>query len=188
MNHQTNGPMNRRERADLVQLCRQREKLAKVAADARASEMKANFDQKLAAVFAYDSDAVWQKAQQIAKAAHEEANKIIAARSKELGIPAEFAPSLDLYWSPRGQNGSRERRKELRVAADSRIEALLKDAKLQIEAASVDIRTRLIADSLESADARSFLESMPTAAALMPHGFTVSEIQGMLKIRHYIEA
>jgi hypothetical protein len=190
MTLQTNGKMSRHERDDLVQLCRQREKLAKVAADARASEMRADFERQLAAKFSFDNDEVWRQSVEITRTQLDDANRVIAERSKELGIPAEFAPSLHMSWSPRGENGCKENRTELRKVADSRIEAMAKDAKLQIEAASVEVRTRLIAGSLESADARSFLESMPTAAELMPKCLTVSEVQGMLTTsrKRYIDA
>jgi len=43
----------------------------------------------------------------------------------------------------------------------------------------VEIQTRLLADSLESADAKAFLETMPTAEQLMP-AITVEEMQTTL--------
>jgi len=43
-------------------------------------------------------------------------------------------------------------------------------------ASSVDVQTRLLAGSLESQEARQFLESMPMVTVLMPL-FTPAEVQ-----------
>jgi hypothetical protein len=160
--------MTRTERNDLAKLCRQRERLAKAAADARAAEMRADFQRKLAAVFSFDDHVVWQKAYAGAKAAVEKAQAEIETTLSGLGIHRSFGPQMNLSWWGRGENASKERRAELTKVAYSRIEAQTKQAKHSIEAASVEIQTRLVADSLESEDARRFLESMPAAADLMP--------------------
>jgi hypothetical protein len=52
-----------------------------------------------------------------------------------------------------------------------------KDAKMAIDARAADVLTELIAGGLESADAKAFLESIPTADQLMPR-LTLSELEG----------
>jgi hypothetical protein len=160
--------MTKHERDDLAKLCRQREKLAKAEADARAAEMLADFHRQLAAIHRYDDHAVWKKAMAAADAAVNEAQKIVETSLKDLGIPRQFGPSLNVYWSGRGENAFANRRAELSKVAISRIDAIVKRAKHQIEATSIDVQTRLLAGSLESDDARKFLESMPAVANLMP--------------------
>jgi hypothetical protein len=97
-----------------------------------------------------------------------------------MGIPREFAPSLDPpYWFGRGQNAVRARRAELTKVAYRRIEEAQKQANLQIERSSLELQTRLFADCLESAEAKAFLEAMPSAEQLVPL-ITVEEIQKAL--------
>jgi hypothetical protein len=163
------GKINdKNEREDLAKLCRQREKLAKAEADIRAAEMRADFEKQLATIHNYNDHAVWQRAYAAAEAAVEQAQKIVEATLKDLGIPGQFAPALSIGWYGRGENAVKERRAELTRVAATRIDAITKQAKHQIEASSVAVQTRLLAGSLESDDARGFLESMPEAAALMP--------------------
>jgi len=140
------------ERESLVKLCRQRERLAKLAADARAAEMRADFEKQLAAIYSYDDHAVWRRAHDAAADAVRQAQKLIEASLKDLGIPRQFAPQLELRWYGRGENAAKARRAELIRVATSRIDAITKQAKHQIEAASVEVQTGLLAGSLESDD------------------------------------
>ena len=54
-----------------------------------------------------------------------------------------------------------------------------KEAKLRIGGSSVEFQTKLFADSLEPADAKAFLEAMPTAEQLLP-AITIEEMQNAL--------
>src|SRR5690349_13908217 len=105
--------MTASERESLVKLCRQREKLAKLAADARAAEMRADFEKQLATIYSYDDHAVWRCAHDAAADAVSEAQRLIEGSLKQLGIPKEFAPQLELRWYGRGENAAKERRAEL---------------------------------------------------------------------------
>jgi hypothetical protein len=160
--------MTARDRDTLVKLCRQRERLAKTATAHRAAELRADFEAKLAAEYSYDSDEIWARARALADEAVEEAGKIVATRCQELGIPAAFAPGLFLLWHRRGENAVKERRTELRKVANTRIDALEREARFVIEKASLQVQTALLADGLETDAARQFLDSMPGAEALMP--------------------
>jgi len=84
-----------------------------------------------------------------------------------------------MSWWGRGENAVRERRAELTRVAYRKIEQLEKEAKLQIERASVEIQTRLVADGLESAAAKAFLEEIPSAAQLVPV-VSVEDVQKQL--------
>jgi hypothetical protein len=137
--------MTKGEREDLAKLCRQREKLAKVEADARAAEMLADFQKQLATIHSYNDHEVWKKAKAAAQAATDEARRIVEASLNELGIPRQFAPLLSLEWYGRGENAAAERRAELTKVAVSRIDAITKRVKHQIEAGSVEVQTRLLA-------------------------------------------
>jgi len=160
--------MTGRERTELAQLCRRRETLAKNAVLVHAATLKANFEQQIAAKYSFDRDAVWKQAYELAEAATEKANKAIAAECRGLEIPAEFAPSIKTYWFERGDNAVDKRRSELRKGAYTRIDSVAKDAKLKIEHFSLDTQTKLLASGLESAEAKAFLESIPTPGQLMP--------------------
>jgi hypothetical protein len=158
-----------------------RARVAKADATAVAARRRAEFAAQLAATYHWDTDDTWREAHRLAEAAVDRAREEIQARSRELGIPKRFAPDLGLQWWGRGENASRERRAELTKVAHTKIEQLEKEAKHAIERASVEIQTRLVADGLESAEARAFLDSMPTAEQLMP-ALTVEEVQKQLPV------
>jgi hypothetical protein len=168
--------MTKTERDDLSKLCRQREKLAKVAVDVLASKHKADFQKQLAARYSYYDDAVWKQANELAQAAAAHSNVEIATQSEALGIPRKFAPSLTLHWNARGENECNQRRTELTRVAYTEIDHATKAAKFRIEQSSVDIQTQLITGSLASAEARAFLEAMPSPEQLMPT-FTVQAVE-----------
>lgn len=172
--------MTRTERQDILQICRQRERVAKADAVAVAARHRAEFEAQLARIYSWDEDDVWKAAAKAAKEATRQANEQIAARCEQLGIPSRFRPALDEpSWYCRGENAVAQRRAELTRVANTKIDQLLKEAKHAIEAKSVEIQTRLLADGLTSADARVFLKAMPTPAQLMP-AVTVEDIQKQL--------
>ena len=175
------GSMASAERENLLKLCRQRERLAKAAVGVLAAKRKADFEAQFARQFSFDEDRVWKQAHEIVKVTIDQANKDIAARSAELGIPREFAPFLRHYWFERGQNALRERRVELTKVAHAEIAHLEKEAKFRVEQASLEIQTRLLVGSLESAAAKSFLEEMPGPEQLMPE-FSVRDIESKLSV------
>lgn len=160
--------MTKSERVELGQLIRKRERVMKSLAAERAANMLAEFDAQSAAIYSYDQDEIWKKSTEEAEKVVAEANKTIAARCQELGIPKEFAPSLSFGWYERGQNAVASRRAELRRMAKSRIAAIEKEALTKIERLSLTAQTEVIANGLESAAARRFLEKMPELESLMP--------------------
>ena len=174
---QAGGRMPKGERAELIKIARHRERLAKNAVGLRAAELRAHFEQQIAAIYSFDSDTTWRAAHDLAAAATAEANRAVAERCRALGIPPEFAPSLSIGWYGRGENAVGQRRAELRRTAYARIDAMERDARLKIETKSVELQTRLIAGSLESDEAKAFLEAMPSAEMLMPM-LNVAELPG----------
>jgi hypothetical protein len=173
--------MTRSEREDLLKVARIRTKVAKSDAAVRSAKLKAEFEGQLAAEYRYDDDAIWQRAHTAAKEAAQQAQKIVTRRCEELGIPGRFAPSLDLQWYRRGENAVKSRRQELTRVAHSKIDQLEKEAKLQIDRASAETQTKLLAAGLESAEAQRFLEAMPTAVQLMP-ALSLKEVRKQLEL------
>jgi hypothetical protein len=160
--------MTRVEREQLVSLVKQRAKLAKIVAAQRAAELRAAFEQQLDRRYSFDEDATWNAAYLAAEQATAEAEALIAKRSTELGIPTQFAPQIAMGWLSRGRNSCKAERAEMRRVAHSEIEACEKRARTEIERASVDLQTELVAGVLTSEAAKSFLERMPSVQALMP--------------------
>jgi hypothetical protein len=171
--------MTQRDRESLLKVCRLRAKAAKDKTTALAAERRAEFEKQLATIFAWDSDEVWERLNNAADEFEATINVQIAQRSRELGIPAEFAPRRYSGWMGRHENAGKDRRTELTKVAYRRIESDEKAAKAAIDAASADIQVRLLADGLETAAAKAFLESMPAPEQLMPV-VTVAEIQKQL--------
>jgi hypothetical protein len=160
--------MTKGERTDLGALIRRREKLAKTAAADRAAELLADLERQLAAIYTYDQDETWAAANAVAEQAIEQANLAVAARCAELGIPKEFAPRLAMGWRGRGENASKERPAELRRVGVTRISALEKSARTQIELRSLKLQEEIITGGFTSEAALSFLDKMPAPESLMP--------------------
>jgi hypothetical protein len=172
--------MTKSERSELGQLIRKREKVMKSFASERAAKMLADFDEQSATLYSFDQDEVWKESTTRAQQVVEKANAEIAARCQELGIPKEFAPSLDFGWAERGQNQVAGRRAELRRAAASRIKSIEAETITKIERLSLVAQTEVIANGLESAAARTFLEKMPSLESMMP-SLDVAELKRTLE-------
>ena len=160
--------MTRSERQELGQLIRKRERVMKAQVAERGAAMLAEFENQCGSIYSFDQDETWAKAMQEAEKAVEDANKVVAARCKELGIPKEFAPSVAMGWMERGQNMVAARRTELRRMAKSRIAAIEKEAIAKIERSSLEAQTEVVANGLVSHAAKDFLERMPSLEVLMP--------------------
>ena len=156
------------ERADLAKLARLRERVAKEDAAVRASELRTDLELQLSAIYSFDQEEVWQAAREAVTDAATTANAAVSARCAEMGIPAEFRPSVSVGWSSRGQSQSASRRAELRRLGHVQIDELLKGAKHEISRASLSVQTEILAGGLDTPAARAFLETMPTAEQLMP--------------------
>lgn len=168
--------MTKADREKLAQLVRRREKLAKGDVDRVAAERLADFEQQAASIYRVDDDEVWAEQMRIVDEAIADAQVRVAERCRELGVPDWTAPSIRAGWHTRGENASKVRVAELRRVAKTRIDALAEAAKVEIERASLDVQTQLIAGGLDSDEARAFLDAMPTPQQLMP-ALTVMEIE-----------
>jgi hypothetical protein len=172
--------MTRAERQDLLQICRQRERVAKTEAVAVAARQKADFQAQLARIYSFDENEVWRAATKAAVEVTRQCNEQVVAECAKLGIPRWAQPELITpHWYGRGENAVAQRRAELTKVASSKIDQHLKATIHAIQRGSVEIQTKLVAEGLTSADAKAFLESMPTPAQLMPV-VTVEEIQKQL--------
>lgn len=172
----TTEPMSRPERKDLAEMVRRRERLEKTMVKQRAAELIADIEEKLAAQFAAD-DARWADVTKAASEAIKGYEAELARRCDEIGIPAEFRPSLYLSWSSRGQNGDRERRAELRKVAHSRIAAIADAARTQVEQRSVRLQEQLLSGGLTSEEAVAFFNALPPVGDLMP-ALDVGDVEG----------
>lgn len=174
--------MTKGERDDLVRLIKQRERVAKTAAEQRSAAMLAEFEQKVSALHTFATNDVWKAAVDAAVDAAKAANKTVNEEAARLGIPEEFRPSLSFHWARRGENEYQSRRDELRRLAKAEIAALEHVARVQIETASVQAQTEIIANGLNSEAAVAFLNRMPAIETMMPV-LDVTEIQAKLAQR-----
>lgn len=160
--------MTKGERVELGQLIRKRERVMKSMAVERSAAMLEEFETQCGAIYSFDDDETWKKSFEEADKIAEQAAAVVADRCKELGIPEEFAPTLQVNWYSRGQNAVASRRSELRRIAKAQIAALEKEALTKIERMSLEAQTEVITHGLESDAARGFLERMPDITSLMP--------------------
>jgi hypothetical protein len=173
------GGMTKGERAELGQLIRKQERVMKASASERSAKLMAEFEQQMDETFSFNDDAVWKQAVESAKEIMADANRKISARSAEIGIPPEFAPSLSFWWNEKGQNAVKARREELRRIAKRKIEAMETEARTRIESMSLAAQTEVIAHGMKSDAAREFLERMPSLDSLMPR-VSQSDISALL--------
>jgi hypothetical protein len=173
--------MSSGERVELSKVVRIRSRLAKKEVDVLVSRLLANVEQQLAARFSEDHE----RFATVTAEAHkviEKADAEIAKRSKEMGIPEQFRPSLDLIWNGRGENAFKERRRELRALAEKELNARGQDAKLAIDRSEAALLTEIMAEGLTSEAAKNFLERMPTPEQLMPR-LLVSDLEKRVPLR-----
>jgi len=152
--------LSRTETHDLGMIIKDRAKVLKSYADEQAAACMADFEKKLAKVYAFDEDEVWHKANKMAHEAMEAAQQIITERCKALGIPKDFAPGLSMMWHGRGQNAIASRRSELRRVAKTTVDAMVKAATTQIDKQSLHLRTQVVGMGIMSPEAKLFLESL----------------------------
>jgi hypothetical protein len=170
--------MSKGEREDLQRLVRQREKVLKSAARQRSAELLADFENQMGSEFRFDDDAVWALAANQAAIEVGKAQKIIAKRCRELGIPDRFAPNVEMDWHHRGYDNQIEKRKiELRRIATTRIEAIEQKATADIEMNCLKAQEQIALAGLTSDAARGFIEALPSIESLMP-ALSYSEIAG----------
>jgi hypothetical protein len=174
--------MTKGEREDLIRLVKQREKVAKTAAEQRSAAMLAEFEQQISALHKFNDNEVWKAAVEAAVEAAQKANQQVMAEADKLGIPREFQPKLQFTWARRGENEYNDRRTELRRLAKAEIDALEKVARVQIESQSVQAQTEIIAHGLNSEAAIAFLNSLPAIESMMP-ALDVTQIQAKLADR-----
>lgn len=174
-----NEAMTRADRDTLVKIARQRERLAKGEAKARAAQLMADFEKQLDTRYHYDQNEIWAESVKAAKTVIDEAKAKVAAECERLGIPKEFAPDISLGWRESGRQASKEERAEMRRVATKTIEAMLKTASTAIERRSVETQEQIMVGGLSSEEARQFLESMPTAENLMP-ALAIDSVQTLL--------
>lgn len=152
--------LSRNETHDLSMIIKDRTKVLRAHAEEQAAACMADFESKMATIYTWDQDETWKKATEQAMNVVKESQETIAARCKDLGIPAAFAPTLSASWQGRGENMLAMRRMELRRVAQSSIAAMTKAAITRIEKQSLDLRTQVVAMGLLSAEAKMFLESL----------------------------
>jgi hypothetical protein len=129
--------------------------------------------------YSYDENPVWEEATKAAGAAVARAREAIAQECERLGIPKQFAPSIDCHWYGRGRNAAKNERAEMRRVAQREVDAIEKAARTAIERQSVDTQEKIMVGALTTDAARAFLEAMPTAESLMP-SLTLEHVETLL--------
>ena len=161
------APMTRADRAELARVVRMRAKVARNGIETRKAELLADFENQFAEEYDFD-DARWAAITETATRAVKEADEAVAAVCREVGIPENFRPSLSVSWYSRGTNAIARRHAELRKVAETRLDAMGKQAKLSIDHTELDACTDLAAGALQTDAARDWLDRLPTVERLMP--------------------
>jgi hypothetical protein len=176
-----NDELTKADRESLLKLARLRERVAKSGLIEVGKRLAADLEIQLDARYPFNRDEVWAEAVQAATEAFDQAQKKIKERSRQLGIPDRFAPSLGKFWFEGGEQMFRDRVIALRRIGKAQIDAMIAAAKRKIEESSLAIQTRIMASAL-SDEAKAFLEEMPIPEQLMPP-LKLGELETMLSER-----
>lgn len=160
--------LSRHETHDLGMIIKERAKVLKAHVTHQSAACLADFEQQIAAEYAFDDDEVWKAATEEAMKVVKEAQKKIDERCTQMGIPKTFAPGLGISWHSRGENAAKDRRTELRRVAKTRIDAMAREAEMRVEREALDLRTQVVAMGLLSPAASEFLTTMKTVEQAMP--------------------
>jgi hypothetical protein len=109
----------------------------------------------------------------------------IAELCRQRGIPEEFRPEIYMGFMGRGENGSKERRAELRKVAQAQVAARVKEAQVAIDRQATEHMTQVTRAALTSEQAILLLDAMPAPEQLLP-AFTSLEVCG--RVVHLPEA
>lgn len=167
--------MTKAERLELARVVRMRARLAKTEVTTRQAELMARFEEEVAAEYKINDDR-WREIVATAKRMVHEIDEQVAEICKAAGIRPEFRPGIDIYWHYRGENASEKRRAELRKVATTRLAAEAKRAFHEIDKAEVSLCTDLTERSLTTAEAKDWLERLPSVEVLLPP-MSVAEIE-----------
>jgi len=159
--------MTKADREELKSLNRQRARVAKASVEQRMAAVLADFEQQMSTVHKSDDEA-WRDLTAEAKRMAADLDARLAERCRQLGVPEDFRPRLGYGWMGRGENAFVSRRVELRKAAERRVQAEGRAAKVAIDMAALAIATELTRVALTTDEARRFLHTMPTVVELMP--------------------
>lgn len=168
------------DRDALLIVLRKRDKAMRAVAAQRKAANMAEFEKAISREVRWQEDGTLAQAVDYGIEAAKQADKMIAERCEQLGIPDRFRPRLQWTWATRGENACKERRAELRLMAKAHFDAQEKEALAKVELHSLDVQEKLIAASLTSAEARAFLDKIPTIESLMPP-MTDSEVKALFQ-------
>ena len=90
--------MKRSDEQRLERIINARHRLTRQKAKERAAVLKAEVEDQLNSAYHFDDDEVWAEAKARADAAAQVAQQEVAARCRELGIPAQFQPRISAGW------------------------------------------------------------------------------------------
>ena len=163
----TDGRLTRDDRIELENMVKLRTKVAKGDVDTRMAYLRAEFEQEMATIYKA-KDERWRHVVEAAAEAAERANAEIQKICEDNNIPQDSRPSMsNPLWFGRGENASKERRAELRKVAETRLDAMAKQAKGQIDRDDAMLRLQITAMSVTTQQAMAFLEALPSIEQLM---------------------
>ena len=154
------------ERTELRQIVRQQFKVLRAELEQRQVEMIAGLEDEIAEKFRAD-DEQWAALQHRVHELVMEANRGINDALYESGY-TDRGTTERMWLSVRPMSKPDGSRIELRRHAQSRIAAQVKAAQLDLDRREADTLRSLAVGAIESEEARTFLESIPTVGELVP--------------------
>jgi hypothetical protein len=157
-----------RERSELRSIVRHQMKVLRAEVSQREAEMLAEVGSRLVERYR-DEDSKADGLRSEIRAIQAAANKQLAevvVRHEKLFNSGKWS-RLGEFSAPNAYR-RHEDRDALRRALEAGVKAHAKTARLTLERQEADLLKNLALDALETAAARAFLDSLPTAAELMP--------------------
>ena len=154
------------ERTELRSVTRQQFKVLRAEVRQRETELNAQVEEEIAGRFAAE-DQTWHALQHGVHEAVLEANRRINDALVEHGYETR-GPTERLWLTKPRMAQPQEKRHELRHLAQSRIREQVMKALLQLDRQEADLLRQLSVGALESAEAHTFLDAIPTVGELVP--------------------
>lgn len=165
------------ERAELRSVVKQQFKVLRSELEQREQEMYAEIEDQITDRFS-EQDQQWDAMIHRWREIEREANRQVNDLLYEYGYQ-ERGGSERQWVNAIEPNPPTRKRTDLRVQAQSKVKAQAKGARLRLDREEADLLRTLSVGALESDEARSFLESIPTVGELVPAA-RIAELESSL--------
>lgn len=155
------------ERTELRSIVRQQFKVLRAEVGQRRAEMHAEMEEEVVHRFRED-DATWEACQFDIQQAVLACNRAVNDALYKHGYAAREGSERMWVEAPAMRKPDQAEQRHVRMAAAAKVEERVKGALLSLDRQEADLLRTLAVGAIESDEARSFLEAIPSVGELVP--------------------